>query len=106
MIEQTSNLTALQKVSQDAHQALIRLQNDLIAIASAISVARSNYSDDDEWTKHDQLISQLNDSLYEILYEKAILVANAKATKDAATKDICQYYKEQREVRDNAAPTD
>lgn len=106
MIEQLPNLSALQKVNQDAHQELFRVSNDLIAIASAISIARSNYSDDDEWTKHDQLISQLNDSLYEILYEKAILVANAKAAKDAATKDICQHYNEQMEARDNAASTD
>jgi hypothetical protein len=93
MIESSAQFKTLQQASQDAHQVLNRLTQDLIAIASAICFARSHFSDDDEWTSHDEIISRICAPLETILHDTAVLLASAKSERDIASSAVSEYYR-------------
>ena len=101
MIESSAQFKALQQASQDAHQKLNRLTQDLIAIASAISFARSHFSGDDEWTSNDEFIARICSPLETMLHDTAVLVANAKPVRDAASDAISEYYRTKNTTQSN-----
>ena len=102
MIESSEQFKALQQASQDANQKLNRLTQDLIAIASAISFARSHFSGDDEWTSNDEFIARICCPLETMLHNTAVLVANAKAVKDTASDAISEYYRTMNAIQSNS----
>lgn len=93
MIDSSAQFKTLQQASQDAHQTLNHLTENLIAIASAISFARSHVSSDDDWTSNDEFIARICGPLETMLHDTAVLVANAKPVKDAASDAISNYYR-------------
>jgi len=99
MIESSAQFKALQQASQDAHQKLNRLTQDLIAIASAISFARSHFSGDDEWTSNDEFIARICGPLETMLHDTAVLVANAKPVRDSASDAMGDYYRTRNTVK-------
>jgi hypothetical protein len=99
MIESSAQFKTLQQTSQDAHQKLNRLTQDLIAIASAISFARSHFSGDDEWTSNDEFIARICSPLETMLHDTAVLVANAKPVRDAASDAMGDYYRTRNTVK-------
>ena len=101
MIDSSAQFKTLQQASQDAHQTLNRLTHDLIAIASAISFARSHFSGDDEWTSNDEFIVQICSPLETMLHDTAVLVANAKPARDAASDAMGDYYKTRNTIKSN-----
>jgi len=101
MIDSSAQFKTLQQASQDAHQVLNRLTQDLIAIASAIAFARAHFSSDDEWTSNDELISRICGPLETMLHDTAVLVANAKPVRDAASDAIGDYYRTRNTIKSN-----
>ena len=101
MIDSSAQFKTLQQASQDAHQVLNRLTQDLIAIASAIAFARAHFSSDDEWTSNDELISRICGPLETMLHDTAVLVANAKPVRDAASDAIGDYYRKRNTIKSN-----
>ena len=93
MTNESPELIKLRKANQDAHRNLDRLTRGLIAIAGAIGFARAHFSDDDEWTKNDELISRMCGPLEEILQDMSLLVANAKVASDKTSNAVSEYYK-------------
>ena len=93
MIDSSAQFKTLQQASQDAHQTLNRLTENLIAIASAIGFARSHFSGDDEWTSNDELIVRICSPLEIMLHDTAVLVASAKPVRDAASDAMADYYR-------------
>ena len=101
MIDSSAQFKALQQTSQAAHQKLNRLPQDLIAIASAISFARAHFSDDDEWTSNDEFIARICSPLETMLHDTAVLVANAKPKRDAASDAMSEYYRTRNTIKSN-----
>lgn len=101
MIDSSAQFKTLQQASQDAHQVLNRLTQDLIAIASAIAFARAHFSSDDEWTSNDELISRICGPLEAMLHDTAVLVANAKPVRDAASDAMGDYYRTKNTIKLN-----
>jgi hypothetical protein len=99
MTDSSAQFKTLQQASQDAHQVLNRLTQDLIAIASAMAFARAHFSSDDEWTSNDELISRICGPLETMLHDTAVLVANAKPVKDAACDAMADYYRTRNAVK-------
>lgn len=99
MIDSSAQFKTLQQANQDAHQVLNRLTQDLIAIASAIAFARSHFSDDDEWTSNDELISRICGPLETMLHDTAVLVAHAKPVRDAASDAMGDYYRTRNTIK-------
>jgi hypothetical protein len=99
MTDSSAQFKTLQQTSQDAHQALHGLTQNLITIASAISFARSHFSGDDEWTSNDEFIARLCEPLETMLHDTAVLVANAKPVKDAACDAMADYYRTRNAVK-------
>ena len=101
MIDSSAQFKTLQQATQDANQTLNRLTQDLIAIASAIAFARAHFSSDDEWTSSDELISRICGPLETMLHDTAVLVANAKPVRDAASDAIGDYYRTRNTIKSN-----
>ena len=101
MIDSSAQFKALQQANQDARQKLNRLTQDLIAIASAISFARSHFSGDDEWTSNDEFIARICSPLETMLHDTAVLVANAKPARDAASDAMGEYYRTRNTTQSN-----
>ena len=101
MTDSSAQFKTLQQTSQDAHQALHRLTQNLITIASAISFARSHFSGDDEWTSNDEFIVQICSPLETMLHDTAVLVANAKPARDAASDAMGDYYRTRNTIKSN-----
>lgn len=99
MIDSSAQFKTLQQATQDANQTLNRLTQDLIAIASAISFARSHFSGDDEWTSNDEFIVQICSPLETMLHDTAVLVANAKPVRDAASDAMSDYYRTRNAIK-------
>jgi hypothetical protein len=99
MIDSSAQFKTLQQASQEAHQVLNRLTQDLIAIASAIAFARAHFSSDDEWTSNDELISRICCPLETMLHDTAVLVANAKPVRDAASDAMGDYYRTRNTIK-------
>jgi hypothetical protein len=101
MTDSSAQFKTLQQASQDAHQVLNRLTQDLIAIASAMAFARAHFSSDDEWTSNDELISRICGPLETMLHDTAVLVANAKLARDAASDAMGDYYRTRNTIKSN-----
>lgn len=99
MIDSSAQFKTLQQASQDAHQVLNRLTQDLIAIASAIAFARSHFSSDDEWTSNDEFISRICGPLETMLHDTAVLIASAKPARDAASDAMGDYYRTRNTIK-------
>ena len=99
MDDSSSQFKTLQQANQDAHETLNRLTQELIAVASAMSFARSHFSSDDEWTINDEFISRICGPLENILYSTAISIAAAKQVRDTASDAMCEYYKTKQTIQ-------
>ena len=99
MIDSSAQFKTLQQATRDANQTLNRLTQDLIAIASAIAFARAHFSSDDEWTSNDELISRICGPLETMLHDTAVLVANAKPVRDAASDAMSDYYRTRNAIK-------
>ena len=93
MTDSSAQLETLQQANREAHQKLNRLTRELIAVAGAIGFARSHFSDDDEWTKGDELIVRICGPLEEMLHDMSNLVANSKIASDRTSNAISEYYR-------------
>ena len=99
MDDSSSQFKTLQQASQDANETLNRLTQELIAVASAMSFARSHFSSDDEWTINDEFISRICGPLENILYSTAISIAVAKQVRDTASDAMREYYKTKQTIQ-------
>jgi hypothetical protein len=99
MTDSSAQLETLQQANREAHQKLSRLTRELIAVAGAISFARSHFSGDDEWTSSDEFIVQICSPLETMLHDTAVLVANAKPVRDAASDAMSDYYRTRNAIK-------
>jgi hypothetical protein len=94
MIITTINYEVLRQEHIEANNELRKVTNYLIAIASAMTFARSHFSTDDEWTRGDELISRICGPLEELLHETTASVVIAKTRQKAACQAVSEYQKE------------
>ena len=93
MINTTIDYEVLNQEHIKADSELFAVTNRLIAIASAMTFARSHFSSDDEWTWSDELISRICGPLEGLLHETAESVIIAKTRQKAACQAVSEYHK-------------
>jgi hypothetical protein len=99
MNDSSPQFKTLQQANQNAHKRLHRLTGELIAVASAMSFARSHFSSDDEWTINDEFISRTCAPLENILHDLATLVSAAKTSQEGASAAMSEYYKTRETIK-------
>jgi hypothetical protein len=99
MDDSSLKFKTLQQTNQDAHETLNRLTQELIAVASAMSFARSHFSSDDEWTINDEFISRTCAPLENMLHNIATSVSAAKTRQQIASAAMSEYYKTRETIK-------
>lgn len=93
MIDTSIDYEVLNLEHTKAGNELRETINHLVGIASAITFARSHFSQEDEWTQGDELISRICGPLEHLLCEIAESVVTAKTRQKAACEAISEYHK-------------
>jgi hypothetical protein len=70
-----------------------------LLLQAPLAFARSHFSGDDEWTSNDELIVQICSPLETMLHDTAVLVANAKPARDAASDAMGDYYRTRNTIK-------
>ena len=95
----TIDYEALNQEHTKAGNELRETINHLVGIASAITFARSHFSQEDEWTHYDELIYRICGPLEHLLCEIAESVVVAKTRQKAACEAVSEYHKTKTKVK-------
>jgi hypothetical protein len=75
-----------------AHNQTRQITDNLIAIASAINFARAHFSEEDDWTKMDEIICKFIGPLTDLLCETAESLAIARKRQEASSQALREYF--------------
>ena len=89
----SSELQQLNETMQAACRKLHKNRQALAAIASALNYIRSQYSDKEEMTKSDRIISNICEPLDDVLLESTLLVAHTFHEHEIARDALNAYHR-------------
>ena len=75
-----------------AHNQSRQITDNLIALASAINFARAHFSEEDDWTKMDEMICKFTSPLIDLLCETAESLAIARKRQAASSQALRESF--------------